>query len=145
MSVSIVTMYDVISSRWSSHFWVKLHVFFFTFFINSNNSKTCGWNHAKCSFMCYFSCQAQKITISNFRKNGGQNDDHCWWRRRPPAAPPHIKYTLSCWENQRPSTKGKIAFLNTATYYGGSMNLRARLRVNSLQRQTFVSEKRQQS
>ena len=48
-------------------------------------------------------------------------------------------------QSQRPSTKGKIAFRNTATYHGGSMNVRVRLRVNSLERQTFVSEKRQQS
>ena len=37
-----------------------------------------------------------------------QDGDHCWWRRRPPAAPPLIKYTLSCREDQRLSTEGKI-------------------------------------
>ena len=37
-----------------------------------------------------------------------QNGHHCWCRHRPPAAPPPIKYTSSCWEDQRLSTKGKI-------------------------------------
>ena len=33
-----------LSNRWSSHFWVKKHVFcFFSTFFN-NKSKTCGWN-----------------------------------------------------------------------------------------------------
>ena len=43
-------------------------------------------------------------------KNGGQNGDHCWCRHRPPAAPPPIKCTLSCWEEQRLSTEGKIVW-----------------------------------
>ena len=38
-SVAIVTRYDIISSRWSSHFWVKVYVFS-TFF--NNKSKSCG-------------------------------------------------------------------------------------------------------
>ena len=38
-SVSMVTRYDVISSRWSSHFWVKIHVFSTSF---NNKSKSCG-------------------------------------------------------------------------------------------------------
>ena len=41
-------------------------------------------------------------------QDGGQDGDHCWWRHRPPAAPLPIKYTSSCWEDQRLSTKGKI-------------------------------------
>ena len=28
MSVAMVTRYDVISSRWLTQFWVKIHVFF---------------------------------------------------------------------------------------------------------------------
>ena len=86
-SVSMVTRYDVISSRWSSHFEWKC-VFFPTFF--NNKSKSCGWNNAKCLFMCYYSCQA--ITVSGKIQDG----DHCWWRHTPPAAPPLIKYTSSC-------------------------------------------------
>ena len=42
-------------------------------------------------------------------QDGGQDNDHCWWRHRPSAAPPPLKHTSSCWEDQRLSTKGKIA------------------------------------
>ena len=42
-------------------------------------------------------------------QDGGQDNDHCWWRHRPSAAPPSLKHTSSCWEDQRFSTKGKIA------------------------------------
>ena len=35
----MVRRYDVISSRWSSHFWVKIHVFFPICF--NNKSKSC--------------------------------------------------------------------------------------------------------
>ena len=41
-------------------------------------------------------------------QDGGQDGDHCWWRDRPPATPSRIKYTSSCWEDQRLSTDGKI-------------------------------------
>ena len=37
-----------------------------------------------------------------------QDGDQCWWRHSPPAAPPSIKYTSSCWEDQRLPTEGKI-------------------------------------
>ena len=49
-----------LSSKWSSHFWVKMNVFS-TFF--NNKSTTCGWNDTKCLFMCYFTYQVQQITI----------------------------------------------------------------------------------
>ena len=38
-SVAMVMRYDVTSSRWSSHFWVKIHVFSTSF---NNKSKSCG-------------------------------------------------------------------------------------------------------
>ena len=59
----------------------------------------------------------------------------------PPAAPPPIKYTLSCREDQRLSTEGKIVseYSNISKtlgrvpstpvsplYHGGGMNLRVR-------------------
>ena len=97
--------------------------------------------------MCYLSCQAQKITNSNSWINQRWRPR---WRpllvtsRASSSATTHKIYLILL-RNQRPSTEGKIAFRNTATYHGGGMNLRVRLRVNSLERQTFVSEKRQQS
>ena len=30
-----------------------------------------------------------------------QDGDHFWGRHRPPAAPPPIKYSSSCWEDER--------------------------------------------
>ena len=59
-SVTMVTRDDVISTRWSSYFWVKMHVFSISF---SNKSKACGWHDADCLFMAYFTCQAQKQNI----------------------------------------------------------------------------------
>ena len=121
--------YDVIRSSWSSHFWVKMHVFSTSF---SNKSKACGWNDTKGLFMWYFTCEARKLQfiaaliwflILDQIQNGGQDGDHCCRCQRPPAAPPPIKYTSSCWEDQRLSTKGKIVLKycniskwNTATY-----------------------------
>ena len=97
--------------------------------------------------MCYLLCQAQKITNSNSWINQRWRPR---WRpllmtsRASSSATTHKIYLILL-RNQRPSTEGKIAFRNTATYHGGGMNLRVRLRVNSLERQKFVSEKRQQS
>ena len=54
----MVTIYHVISSRLSSHFWVKMHVRS-TFF--NNKSKTCQGNDVKGLFMCYFTSEAQKL------------------------------------------------------------------------------------
>ena len=100
--------------------------------------------------MCYFICQAPKITILGvltwFLILGKiQDRDHCWWRHRPAVAPPPLKYTSSCWEDQRLSTEGKESFRNIAKYqktlgggvhqqsplyHDGGMNLRVRQRVN---------------
>ena len=44
-------------------------------------------------------------------QDGSQDNDHIilfCWRQKPPAAPPPIKYTSSCWEDQRFSTESKI-------------------------------------
>ena len=139
--------YDVISSRWSSHFWMKMHVFSTSF-----NNKS---NDAKCLFMCYFTCQAQKLpflaVLTWFLILGKiQDGDHCWWCHRPPAVPPPIKYTSSCWADQRLSTEGKIAskYCNISKplgrgsinnppppppNHGGGMNLHVCPRFNSVE------------
>ena len=138
---------------WSSHFWVKVHVFS-TFF--NNKSRSCGLNHAKWLFMFYFSSRAQKkISISRGLtwflilgkiQDGGQDGDYCWWRHRPPAAPLPIKYISSCREDQRLSTKGKVVSkccntsktlgggggsIHPLLYHSGGMNLHLRPRVKS--------------
>ena len=101
----MVTRYDVITSRWSSHFWVKMHVFSNSF---NNKSKACGWSDAKWLFMCYFTCHAQKIPffavliwflILGKVGDGGQGGDHYCWRHRAPAAPPPIN--IPHWERSK--------------------------------------------
>ena len=57
-AVSIITIYDVVSRMWPSHFWVKIHVFSISL---NNNSKSCAYNRAKCLSICYFSCEAQTV------------------------------------------------------------------------------------
>ena len=111
----MVTRYDIISRRWSSHFWVKVHVFS-TFF--NNKSKSCGCEIMQSAYICVIFHVKHKqspfievltwFLILGKIQDGGQDGDHCWWRHRPPAAPPPIKYTSSCREDQRLSTEGKI-------------------------------------
>ena len=110
VKISMVTKYDVISSRWSSHFWVKVHVFS-TFF--NNKSKSCGWNHAKCLSVIFQKSPFLAVLTWFLILGKIQEGDHCWWRSRHPAAPLPIKYTLSCQGDQRLSTEGKT-FRNTA-------------------------------
>ena len=76
-----------------------------------NRSKAGGWNDAKCLFMLFYMSSKKDLFIAVltwFLILGKiQDGDHCWWRHRPPAAPSLIKYTPSCWEDQRLSTEGK--------------------------------------
>ena len=71
-----------------------------------------------------------------------RDGDHSWWSHRPPAAAPPIKYTSSCWEIQRLSTKGKIVSkycniskslgrgsFNPRLYYGAGMIVRPRFKI----------------
>ena len=76
-------------------------------------------------------------------QDSAQGGGHCWRRHRPPVAPLPIKYTSSCWEDQRLSTEGKIvskycnisktlgrgSITPSPLYQGGSLNLRVRVRV----------------
>ena len=76
-------------------------------------------------------------------RDSAQGGGHCWRRHRPPVAPLPIKYTSSCWEDQRLSTEGKIvskycnisktlgrgSITPSPLYQGGSLNLRVRMRV----------------
>ena len=53
----MVARYDVIISRWSNFFGVKMRVFTTSF---NNKSKVCNLNYVGYLFMCYFKCQEQK-------------------------------------------------------------------------------------
>ena len=113
--------YDVIRSSWSSHFWVKMHVFSTSF---SNKSKACGWSDTKGLFMWYFTCEARKLQfiaaliwflILDQIQNGGQDGDHCCRCHRPPAAPPPINIPHLDEKIKGFPLKAK-SFWNTATY-----------------------------
>ena len=92
----MVTRYDVTSGGWSKPFLSENACFSISF---NNKSKACGWNDAKCLFMCYFTCQAPKspfiVVLTWFLilgkiQGGGRDGDHWWWRKRPPAEQPPI-------------------------------------------------------
>ena len=145
----MVTRFDVISGRWSSNFWVKMGVFATVF---NNKSKTCGWIDANVYLCVILHVKHKKVPfiailtwflILGKIQDSAQGGGHCWRRHRPPVAPLPIKYTSSCWEDQRLSTEGKIvskycnisktlgrgSITPSPLYQGGSMNLRVRLRV----------------
>ena len=104
----MVTRYDDISRRWSSHFWVKVHVFF-NFFqqIKVNpvakimqSAYLCVIFHVKHKKSPFIAHLTWFLILGKIQQ-GGQDGVHCWLRHRPPAAPPPIKYTSSCREDQR--------------------------------------------
>ena len=76
--------------------------------------KTRLWNDTKCFFMCYFTYRQKTklpfISILTWFLIHGkiQDGNHNWWLHWPSAAPPPVKYTSTCWEGQRLSSKGKI-------------------------------------
>ena len=106
--------YEIWCSRWSSHFRIKMHVFQLLWTIKAQvvdemmeSVYLCvilRFKHKKWPFIGVLTW----FLILGKIQNGGPNGDHCWCRHRSPAAPPPTKYTSSCWEDQRLSTKGKI-------------------------------------
>ena len=106
----MVTRCDAISSRWSSHFWVKIHVFstFLGMKVNfvekvMQSNYLCVILHDKRKKLLILIVFTWFLILDKI-----QDGDHVWWRHRPPATPPPIKYTSSCREDQRLSTEGKI-------------------------------------
>ena len=63
-----------------------------------------------------------------------KDGDHVWWRQRPPAVLLPIKYTSSCGEDQRPTTKGSTTYRNLkgggGRFHQPPTPLRVRPRVN---------------
>ena len=104
-SVTMDTRYDVISSKWSSHFWVKMHVFQLLLLLDKMMQS---------NYLCVVLLVKRKklsvVTVFTWFSvlEKMQDGDHVWWRHRPPAVPPRIKYTSSCREGHRLSTEGKI-------------------------------------
>ena len=81
VKISMVTRYDVIRSRWSSHF-LRESTCFFNFF--NNKSKSCGWNHAKCLSVIFHVKDKKSpffTVLTRFLILGKiQEGNHCWWR-----------------------------------------------------------------
>ena len=109
----MVTRYDVISSRLSSHFWVKMHFFHLLLAINVKlidemmpSAYLCVILHAKHQKLLFIAVLNWFLTLGKIK-----DGDHCCWCHRPPAAPPPIKYISSCWKGQRLSTEGKIVLI----------------------------------
>ena len=112
-SVTMVTRYDVITSRWSSHFWLKMH--FFQFFSTMKvklmdemmqSNYWCVILHVK-RLLLILTVFTWFLMLDKIQ-DSGQDGDHVWWRHRLPAAPLPMKYISSCREDQRLSTEGKI-------------------------------------
>ena len=108
--------YEIWRSRWSSHFWIKMHVFQLLPTIKvklvyemMESVYLCVILHVKNKKWSFIEALTWFIILGKI-KYGGPNRDHCWCRHRPPAAPPPIKCTSSCWEEQRLSTEGKIVW-----------------------------------
>ena len=118
----MVTRFDVIRSRWSSHFLVKISFFSqlrSTIIVKIvdkmvQSSYLCVLLHVKHKKLPFLAFLAWFLTLGKIQDDG-QDGDHCLWRHRPPVAPPPIKYTSSCWEDQWLSIKGKNSM-------GGSIN-----------------------
>ena len=108
-SVSMVTIYDVISSWSSKPFWSEMHDFSTSFLSKpklvaemTQSTYSCVILHVKLKQLSIFAVCTWFLILE------GQDGDHVWWHHRPPAAPPPIKYTSSCREDQRLSIEGKI-------------------------------------
>ena len=100
-SVTMVTRYDVISSRWSTHFLV-----YFLFQLFSTIKEKFVDKMRQSSYFCIILHVKHKklpiLPVFTWFLILGRIQDH-----GPPAAPPPIKYTSSCWESQRLFTEGK--------------------------------------
>ena len=84
------TIYDVISSTWSSHFCVKIHVFQLSTIKENLVAKImqsaylCVIFHVKLKQLPFLAVLPWFLLLGKIH-DGGQDGDHCWWRHRPPA------------------------------------------------------------
>ena len=145
----MVTRYDVINSRWSSHFWVKIYVFSTSFKKKVNLVA----KNMQSAYLCVIFHVKQKITISC----GFNLISNSWWNPRwQPRWRPFLvtsptsssATTRKIYLILRLSTQDKIVsrYCNISKtpgrgsiqsppplmymYYGGGMSLRVRPRVN---------------
>ena len=112
----MVTRYDIISSRWTSHFWVKMYVFSL---LSAIKAKLVDIIIMQSNYLCVIlDVKHEKqlilklfnwfLILGKISPRWRPRWDHVLWRHKPPAAPPTTKYTSPCREDQRLFTEGKI-------------------------------------
>ena len=88
----MVRRYYVISSRWSSHFWVKMHVFstFSTTKVKlvDDSSYLCVILHVKHKKILFIAILTWVLILGKI-----EDGDHCWWRHLPSA---ECGYEFTC-------------------------------------------------
>ena len=106
----MVTRYDVISSRWSSQFWVNNVSLQLLSTIKVNLVAKI----IQSAYLCVIFQKKFLAVLTWFLIFGKiQDGDHCWLRHRPPAAPTAIKYLVK--KIKGFSIKVK-SFQNTSTH-----------------------------
>ena len=94
------TRYDVISSRWSSHFWVKMHVFQLLSGIKEKLLDKIMQSNYLCVVLLVKRKKLLIVTVFTWFLvlEKMQDGYHVWWHHRPLAVTPRIKCTSSCRE-----------------------------------------------
>ena len=136
-SVTMVSRYDVISSEWSSHFWVEMKVKLVDEVMQS--AYLCIILHVKHKKLPFIAVSNRFLIIGNI-----QDGCHCWWHHRLPAAPPPNKIYLILlrrskafhWRLNRfeilqhiKNTGEGFHQPSLPLYHGGGVNLRVHPRV----------------
>ena len=108
----MVARYGVVISRWWSHFCRSEKASYFLLLSTIKvtladkvvqSTKLCVILHVKLKKLPVHAVFPWFLILGKI-----QVGDPVWWRHRPPAAPPPLKYTSSCWEDQRLSSESKI-------------------------------------
>ena len=94
------TRYDVISNRWSSHFWLKMHVFQLFSGIKEKLLDKMMQSNYLCDVLLVKHKKLLIVTVFTWFRvlEKMQDGYHVWWHHRPLAVPPRIKYTSYCRE-----------------------------------------------
>ena len=94
------TRYDVISNRWSSHFWLKMHVFQLFSGIKEKLLDKMMESNYLCDVLLVKHKKLLIVTVFTWFLvlEKMQDGYHVWWHHRPLAVPPRMKYTSSCRE-----------------------------------------------
>ena len=96
-SVTMATTYDGLSSRWSSHFWVKMPVLTTLFNIKvkpvNEMMQRAYLNvilHVKHKKLSFIAILTWFLILGEI-----QDGNHFWWRHWPPSAPPPVNKIIN--------------------------------------------------